>query len=193
MSLVRLLTTGRSLVGLKESSNRYRVTDQRLLPKFNSKRNPFGLNSPGVKCDRPETAPAPAAAKPICAPASPRTAPQPIAGPSVKSLPKLPQGATRTWLSRWLAGLKNLAFSKAGKAQKLGLRPSSKPLVQTELSLDSVKVVRNDLRDSDLEVVAVKAPVAKGLAVEKAPVGARTKAGSMWTGMAGRLFGVNKD
>jgi hypothetical protein len=34
--------------------------------------------------------------------------------------------------------------------------PKAKPLVQGELSLGRVKVVRNDLSDSDLEVVEAK-------------------------------------
>ena len=36
MSLVRLLTAGKSLVGMKDTENRYRMTSQRLLPKFGS-------------------------------------------------------------------------------------------------------------------------------------------------------------
>jgi hypothetical protein len=41
MSLVRLLTAGKSLVGLKDEQARYRMSDPRALPKFGSSRNPF--------------------------------------------------------------------------------------------------------------------------------------------------------
>jgi hypothetical protein len=41
MSLVRLLTAGKSLVGLKDEQVRYRMTDPRAMPKFGSSRNPF--------------------------------------------------------------------------------------------------------------------------------------------------------
>jgi len=41
MSLVRLLTAGKSLVGLKDGQVRYRMTDPRALPKFGSSKNPF--------------------------------------------------------------------------------------------------------------------------------------------------------
>ena len=41
MSLLRLLTTGKSLVGVRDTESRYRVTSQRLLPQFGSARNPF--------------------------------------------------------------------------------------------------------------------------------------------------------
>jgi len=41
MSLVRLLTAGKSLVGLKDDQVRYRMTDPRAMPKFGAARNPF--------------------------------------------------------------------------------------------------------------------------------------------------------
>jgi hypothetical protein len=44
MSLLRLLTTGKSLVGLKDLESRYRLTTQRLLPQFGPTRNPFSSN-----------------------------------------------------------------------------------------------------------------------------------------------------
>src|ERR1035441_9387218 len=58
MSLLRLLTAGKSLVGMRDAETRYRVTGQRLLPQFGEGRNPFsnrekadpvqtGLRSPG--------------------------------------------------------------------------------------------------------------------------------------------------
>jgi hypothetical protein len=50
-------------------------------------------------------------------------------------------------------------------------RSVSRPAVQTELSLDSVKVVRNDLNDADLEVVVSKtAPSKPKERVELVPV-----------------------
>ncbi len=41
MSLLRLLRAGKSLVDNQDSVGRYRLTSQRLLPKFGSKKNPF--------------------------------------------------------------------------------------------------------------------------------------------------------
>jgi hypothetical protein len=41
MSLMRLLTSGKTLVGLQEARPRYRMTDPRALPKFGSGKNPF--------------------------------------------------------------------------------------------------------------------------------------------------------
>src|SRR6185369_6468128 len=41
MSLVRLLSAGKSLVGVQEVQSRYRMNKQMRLPKFISPRNPF--------------------------------------------------------------------------------------------------------------------------------------------------------
>ena len=37
----------------------------------------------------------------------------------------------------------------------------TKPLVQGDLSLDNIRVVRNDLSDADLEIVRAEAPEAR--------------------------------
>src|SRR5215510_3975121 len=41
MSLVRLLTAGKSLVGLKDGQIQYRMGDPRSMPKFGSGKSPF--------------------------------------------------------------------------------------------------------------------------------------------------------
>jgi hypothetical protein len=46
-------------------------------------------------------------------------------------------------------------FSAIGKPKLAGIPSFGKPVVQTELSLERVKVVRNDLTHADLEVVRV--------------------------------------
>ena len=47
-------------------------------------------------------------------------------------------------------------FSAIGKPKLAGIPRFGKPAVQGELSLDRVKVVRNDLSHADLEVVGQK-------------------------------------
>ena len=82
-------------------------------------------------------------------------------------------------------------FNRSSKAR---LKSDAGP-VQTELSLDAVKPVRNDLSDSDLEVVPVKA------AVPTVPVSATTTAtsaheaessGVVWHQLKSHLFGAEK-
>ncbi len=125
MILLRLLTTGKSLVGLHESRNRYRVMD-RGLPTFVAKQNPFR--------DEPrETDPGPAADG-----AAPQGAP----------------GEARPWY-RSLAGKFGLHHGTVASAPARTTPAFSVGTpTQCELSLDQVKVVRNDLSDSDFEVVA---------------------------------------
>ena len=62
----------------------------------------------------------------------------------------------RGLLSRWLATLRGLiGISRRSSERPAALR-FTKPPVQSELSLDAVKVLRNDLNDADLEVVVAK-------------------------------------
>ena len=147
MSLLRLLTTGKSLVGVRELESRYRLTSQRLLPQFGSAKNPFG-NS------------ASAAAEPATAPAT-KAVPRAPVGP-LRPFAGL-KGAVGRAQSPGLFGWAKARFAQAGSfwkrrpataGQPATLSLSTQP-VQGELSLDRIKVVRNDLSDADLEVVQV--------------------------------------
>ena len=70
--------------------------------------------------------------------------------------------------------------------------PSVTAPVQGELALETVKVVRNDLSDSDLEVVpavlAVPEPPPKPVAAPEA----HAVEGSNWGRITSRLFGAGK-
>jgi hypothetical protein len=69
----------------------------------------------------------------------------------------------------------------------------AKPMVQAELSLKSVKVVRNDLSDTDLEIVQGKSPPASASAARVAQRAAnRSAAETAWDRVTGRLFGAGK-
>lgn len=121
MSLLRLLAAGKSLVGLEDSTNRYRPAGKRALPTFPSKANPFRRT-----------------AKPDAS-ATVMTASQPEL-----ACPPAPPKAT-SFTARLTA-----LFPPRFKVEKK--RTVHAP-VQAELSLEGVKVVRNDLSDADLEVV----------------------------------------
>ncbi len=188
MSLVRLLTAGKSLVGLKESENRYRVTNQRLLPKFESKKNPFGpgVTSPSECAVAPEPGPQPEA--PVAAVPSTSEAPDGQSRPA--PLAKSDGLWTRT--ARWSASrLRSLhLLRRAIPVQAIARRQQQKRLFQAELSLESVKVVRNDLSDTDVEIVTCKKPAAPN---EKA-AGAEDKdaPNQAWNKLTGSLFGGTK-
>src|SRR6267154_3886947 len=55
MSLMRLLSAGKSWVGLKDPGSRYQMGEPGMLPKFGSGRNPFGAKKTVNETDRSDT------------------------------------------------------------------------------------------------------------------------------------------
>lgn len=203
MSLLRLLTAGKSLVGIKSSEPRYRLSHPLGLPKFGAKRNPFRAttlpegtqSAPSV----PQPEPIPEHADAPEPEPTPVAVPQPTASENTVKLviPKpspCPTGSAPPSLSSWFERrtktLKSLLGRRRGGKASNSVRRSAKPMVQAELSLEKVRVMRNDLSDSDLEVVAAKPagpPVSAPLARTVTKTGERS-----WTRMTGRFFGVGK-
>jgi len=177
MSLLRLLSAGKSLVGLKPEAARYRMSDPRAMPRFGSGRNPFQAR----KTLSPDAPPAPVSTAALTPAVE---APGSVATPKVESVTAVaaaetepqarPEPATvakSEWkrkLAGWIGKLRSRRQPKKPK-RATPVRPARGP-VQGELSLDSIQVVRNDLSDSDFEVVARKTgPTAKPAAVAPAP------------------------
>jgi hypothetical protein len=102
-----------------------------------------------------------------------RQAWQALRGFSWRPLPQKARGfACQTWqrakgLSSKLVGLIRRRDSKA-VFPRLG-----KPAVQTELSLETVQVVRNSLEDSDLEVVTASTTTSSQIAPTKPVLGSK--------------------
>jgi hypothetical protein len=96
-------------------------------------------------------------------------------------------------LGKWAAQSGADRFYLRRRAAPLVVSPP-KPVptpIQTELSLDKVKVVRNDLSDADLEVVPVT--TAKGLLGNSPPAQVTALRGRMngsWNRLTARLFQV---
>jgi hypothetical protein len=190
MSLGKLLSTGRSLIGGAPHSGRYDISNCNNLPKFNAATNPFA--QPSKPAEPVPVAPAPAPA--------PELAPEPVAPPQVdaaaaadvlaptqpkktqlieyKKTQRLPQVAGPSFMDTAILKSKAVAqaastFCRASFAKLSGLtrkvsglfrrkEPATvfprlgKPAVQTLLSLDNVRVIRNSLEDSDLEIVTTR-------------------------------------
>jgi len=142
MSLLRLLTSGRCLMGLKDSANRYRVNEQALLPKFGSARNPFR------KTVVPAKAVAPGVPQ-VATPAEALVCESPKEAKPGRSQPKGLACRVTNRLTRLIKGRSATAVLPA-----TGAKP-----MQAELALESVQVMRNDLSDSDIEVVPARKPV----------------------------------
>jgi hypothetical protein len=119
MSMVRLLTAGKSLVGSKDLTIRYQMTDPRAMPRFGSAKT--------KKASAPPAAPA----------------------------------KRVDWLSRIVGKVTPLLARSRTRPAKITLQRLAKSPVQGELSLDKVKVVRNDLSDADVEIVPFQAPAVR--------------------------------
>jgi hypothetical protein len=143
MSLAKLLSAGKSLVGgSRDDSSRYRMGNPGLLPKFGS----------GNKVLQEESGMRPGA---LAEGESTKRFESNQDKTSGEPNPK-PERATQTqhqsWLRRITAGLSRIRV----KPKQKDIPRFAKNPVQAELSLDRVRVVRNDLSDSDLEIVPAR-------------------------------------
>jgi hypothetical protein len=232
MSLLRLLTAGKSLVGLRKSESRYQLSRQRLLPKFGSRSNPFRMMTRETSAEQPENtqqqAVISAEAKSVqpaeglsisaqvsqeptnfespdapgdcesrsVGPAEAGSPSQALMASELSALPAAPV-AVRGGLAEQMARLASKLSERFLRRRHPSTQPAiprfNKPLVQGELSLDRVKVVRNDLSDTDLEIVSSKpqlvvADAKTAVQKTKKPVGTE----KAWNRPAGRLFWAGK-
>ena len=204
MSLLRLLTTGKSLVSITDAESRYRVTSQRLLPEFGAGRNPF---SSSVKVEPTHTGPRSLGGHgpngtSLGIRSTPALSGEREAVPQEGGLPgrvspvsssrHSPGGGLRrgifAFLDGWKERLVGLFAHRRGKAAKPAIPPFSKLPVQGELSLDRIKVLRNDLSDADLEVVPAKPPTAPAIPVANKIAGAE----DAWGRVPLRIPGAGK-
>jgi hypothetical protein len=175
MSLLRLLTAGRSLVNIGDTETRYRLTSQRLLPQFGSGKNPFSGREAATAMPASAAEPSP---EPTAVPAN---------GES-------PSRAKALWL-RAAARMSGWTEKLSGRFARPNVKPTkpavpqfSKPAVQGELSLDQVRVIRNDLSDADLEIVT-----ARKKAAPAAVAGEPARGGEGTLGrVTARLLGAGK-
>lgn len=190
MSLLRLLATGKSLVGMPNTNSRYRMRPRNLLPKFGPGKNPFATPAPGSEpprvsakpgaakletaslfesTDREAAALAPApvepakpviAKEPKTAPRQPAKAPAPVtastpakveAKQAASPAPTVPSKKPAR-ASTWIKKFNPISLLPPWRGEGSRSRPARKA-VQTELTLEKVRVVRNDLSDTDLEIV----------------------------------------
>lgn len=194
MSLGKLLAAGKSLVGLRNDGSRYRVDKQARLPKFISPKNPFTTaDKPAIDPPARETAKAPPAgltdsARPVVAAAG--------AGPvelGEKNLQVAIGARAAKWLGDWGKKLNPLPRHTA---QRLPVRSASHkgqpPAFQPELSLDRVQVVRNDLSDTDFEVVSPARSSRPGAQMMGATAQKLEPVGAVWNRLTTRFFGEDQ-
>jgi hypothetical protein len=208
MSLLRLLAAGKSLVGLTDTDGRYRLTHQRLLPQFGPTRNPFSSSrksepvqteaqftgadvadgAPKEGCQTPNSCGTTAAALQSGLPD--RTATTRVGGRGLTE-------ALRRRAAALLSGCKAKLTGWLGRASVKAAKPAiprfTKPPVQGELSLDRIRVVRNDLSDADLEVLPARTPAAPASSGPVSGTGARAGVEeSTWARATAGFFGAGK-
>jgi hypothetical protein len=174
MSIGRLLAAGRSLVGVQSASSRYRMDKRARLPKFGATKNPFSPEQrmPAAPQPVPPQGPAPAA-EPVA------RATQRAANATRPASTRLRQTVQR--LRDWCVEANPLP-GLAGPARS-AVRPPPRftgAPIQSELTLDEVKVVRNDLSDADLEIVPAK-PVRRADAAPR-------REENTWSRLTTRIF-----
>jgi hypothetical protein len=139
MNLGKLLGSGKSFLG-GGGLVKYRENKRIYLPKFNAAKNPFVLK--------------PAEAAPAPAPAPSMEAKKSVPPVAFTPAPRPPRALS------WTDKLNPFRTPEPVAPPMVGA-------VQSELSLDAVKVIRNDLSDADIEVVPVKSQT---LSVPETPV-----------------------
>ncbi len=181
MSLMKLLTVGQSLRGLNNEPNPYRITEQHLLPKFASVGRPVSLAPPKERFTKPiqvranlqAIAISPAAIK---AGATASAAKAALDNESKRVVAE--RGERKGWRS---------LFSVADRTKPRVRRP----LVQGEMTLDTVRVMRNDLSEADLEVVVMAAKL-EPKPEPASPASPPAVVGSAWSRAATRLITVTR-
>jgi hypothetical protein len=181
MTLIRFLAVGRSLGAIDNAPSRYRMNAQGMLPKFG----------------REETAQAQPAATPPSV-AQPETSKEKTSLHK-KPMTVKPQQRPKFWNRGWFS------FGLSSRRRR-GTRAAGPP-IQAELGLDMVRPVRNDLSESDFEIVtppkskAAPAVVGRGVPAEPPLTGdgspypvQQSNAGARlsWGRVRGRLFGARQ-
>jgi hypothetical protein len=156
MNLGKLLGAGKSFVNGGNVAA-YRADKRVYLPKFTSPKNPFANATQAELPQPPPENPG--------APVWVKTQKM----PAISSAPKS--------LAAWTSRLNPMTMLRGPQTAGQGFQPT----VQSELSLDSVKVVHNDLSDAEVEVVPVKSrPAAPVLQPATKP----------WEVLGERIFGA---
>jgi hypothetical protein len=207
MSFPRLLAAGKSVVGVKDELSPYRLTDENLLPRFSAEKSgalagaaPAGVSpAEGEPCEARSLAavarrslagtPSAAVGKSADKPPSDLVLPCSSVLSRHAARPGLLSGLGRA--ATWLWGKVWRWPARATPARRpAGAGRRAKPLVQTELALDQVKVVRNDLSDAAGEAPRRRKPGRKGAAASGP--GPSAASGSSWARVTARWLGSGR-
>lgn len=154
------------MVGIQDLKSRYRSVDPRALPKFGSEKK-FNTEVARESGDSGTSASVGNSSGEVSKANVERAvdtsiraslADKNVGGTQVaeKAQVRAARQDSSGWVSQWGSKLSSLVSQKPKPTRSAIPRFNGVP-VQGELSLDNIKVVRNDLSDADLEVVAKEA------------------------------------
>jgi hypothetical protein len=211
MSLLKLLSAAKSLDGSKPMPSPYKMKSARFLPKFGSPKNPFAraktdaakpipgkMETDSLFGDEPKTAPEapspkPAAKAPVVKEVKPVIEPEktieakPVSAvPTAVPTAKTPKTAA---LGDFIKKLNPLKYLPKRKPEARAVRPKVARAAQGELSLEKVRVLRNELNDSDIEFVTTPKLVSTGTGGNSLPVSQRTRFAT-WGRLTSRVIGA---
>ncbi len=180
---MKLLSVSKSFADGTNQPGRYKMAEQGLLPRFAPMGRTVSL-APQRKSDEAAETQEPSAR--VATPARPAQAPSPEPGtaPFRAIAPKTPacvnaNAAPTNWFR---LGNKPIANRAAGRPRPLNA-------TQGERSLDAVKPVRNDLSDSDLQIVPAKPETQPEALKANPPRWLRPElTGLAWSRLTSRLF-----
>jgi hypothetical protein len=173
MNFGKLLITGTSIINGR-GGLAYREDKRVYLPRFESPKNPFAR---AVAVESAPTAVRPVGPINPVKPVKPARPARPSSAASVFA-PAKPAALPAQRPANWAARLNPTTLFRGAPA------PAVRPVraEQTELTLDTVRVVQNDLSDEEVEVVPIKSRPAR-------PVeGVAAGAGPSWSELGARLF-----
>lgn len=174
--------------GSKDGPTRYKMTEQNYLPKFAPAKRPISLAPAHVehlpivpkKLETPSLFDARLAAVV-------KVAPMMAPSVEVKNTVSKPVISTPVEKKSWMENIFNIFSARRSSRQP------SQTAVQTELSINRISVVRNDLSETDLEVVqsgeqSKLAGVGAMTTVTEAAPEKTEKFKKVWKSVSGRFF-----
>lgn len=198
MSLMRFLSSGgRGLTKGAEPMGRYRLPDGHLIPEFGKKTNPFHSKSlPPQGDSRPaEAVPAKAAQTQAALPSSSLSSKVPTGSRSQGALLSKTGAVARRLLGVIRRMPRAIAARVPSRKSPFPVASSTPSMprgaMQGELSLDAVRVVRNDLSDSDFEVICAETRTGSPVSPQPQVVRLTDEARPLGR-LAERLFGAKK-
>ena len=182
MSWMRLLAVGKSIIGIRNERSPYKMTQDNLLPKFG--RKPGGeaeVSTAGETVTAVDIRVGGAAKDAVAlsgAPA-PRAGAAVLAADATAVTGLLPSDSAAACSSR-----------RGGRWRSRLTGPAGPGPMQEELRLETVKVMRNDLRDADLEVVPSRQVCPLGSLQRAVAIGTDPEPVGGWRSkLTSRLFG----